>query len=109
MPLDEGWLNQLLAQARTSQAPQSHANGAAAAEPRPYVDWDDALAATTFYGRERETKRVGEWIVDRWGLPAFRYELDQVRDPRAAPRDRRAIADEVTAMARRSASTDRPR
>jgi len=63
VPLDDGWLSPLLAQAPTSWALPSGAPGAAAVEPRPYVDWDDALAATTFYGRQEEIERVSEWIV----------------------------------------------
>src|SRR5262249_12810670 len=31
--------------------------------PSPRVDWDDALAISSFYGRERELAQLTQWVV----------------------------------------------
>ncbi len=71
--LDELWLAELLSQQRPSPpfaAPQpgeqtstrDQAVGQSACGPR--VDWGDALAVPTFYGRERELAQLTEWVLE---------------------------------------------
>src|SRR5258708_1188967 len=59
--LEEAWLTHLLVpqpDEKTGRIPQtSPANG-------PHVDWGDAIAVPTFYGREWELNLLTEWIVE---------------------------------------------
>ncbi len=68
--LDEAWLGTLLPHAEVSPAsePVEETFGAAhaLAPPAgggPRVDWGDALAVTTFYGRVWELNLLSEWVV----------------------------------------------
>ena len=70
--LDELWLAELLSQQRlpppfaTPQPiKQTIARDQAVAQSAggPRVDWGDALAVPTFYGREREMALLTEWVV----------------------------------------------
>jgi WD40 repeat protein/transcriptional regulator with XRE-family HTH domain len=69
VPLDEAWLGALLshAQAPPTSPPGEETPGAAQAltpaVDGPRVDWGDALAVTTFYGREWELNLLSEWLV----------------------------------------------
>ncbi len=66
--LDEAWLGTLLPHAEVSPAsePVEETFGAAhalAAGGGPRVDWGDAPAVTTFYGRVWELNLLSEWVV----------------------------------------------
>ncbi len=70
--LDELWLAELLSQQRpppplaTPQPiKQTIARDQAVAQSAggPRVDWGDALAVPTFYGREREMALLTEWVI----------------------------------------------
>jgi WD40 repeat protein/transcriptional regulator with XRE-family HTH domain len=68
--LDEAWLGTLLPHTEASPAsePDEQASGAAPAPARPAgsgprLDWGDALAVTSFYGREWELDLLSEWVV----------------------------------------------
>jgi WD40 repeat protein/transcriptional regulator with XRE-family HTH domain len=72
--LDEEWLAALLSQQLphlTLVAPlpveQTHGIDHVLAPPAaggPRVDWGDALAVPTFYGRERELAALAQWVVE---------------------------------------------
>jgi WD40 repeat protein/transcriptional regulator with XRE-family HTH domain len=70
--LDEQWLSALLSQRRPPVALMAplpveqtrgtdHMSAPAAGGPR--VEWGDALAVPTFYGRERELAALSQWVV----------------------------------------------
>jgi hypothetical protein len=70
--LDELWLAELLSQQRPSPpfaAPQpieqtiTHNQAVVQSAAGPRVDWGDALAVPTFYGRTRELALLTEWVV----------------------------------------------
>jgi transcriptional regulator with XRE-family HTH domain len=70
--LDELWLAELLSQqhppspfATPQPIKQTIARDQAVAQSAggPRVDWGDALAVPTFYGREREMALLSEWVV----------------------------------------------
>ena len=68
--LDERWLVSLLPQAEVSplSRPVKETSGttpvlAPPARGGPRVDWDDAPAVTTFFGREWELDLLFEWVV----------------------------------------------
>jgi WD40 repeat protein/transcriptional regulator with XRE-family HTH domain len=68
--LDEAWLDGLLPHAEVSPAsePVEETTGAAhaLAPPAgggPRIDWGDALAVTTFYGREWALHLLSQWVV----------------------------------------------
>jgi WD40 repeat protein/transcriptional regulator with XRE-family HTH domain len=69
--LDERWLQQVLSQLAPLPRPvlgtQAHtvnAVRAARAGRGPQVDWGDALAVPTFYGRAAELTLLSRWIVE---------------------------------------------
>ncbi len=70
--LDELWLHGLLGAQRPRLAPvaplsdeQTRATDQAVprSAPGPRVDWGEALAVPSFYGRERELALLSEWVV----------------------------------------------
>src|SRR5258708_7196670 len=70
--LDELWLHGLLGAQRPRLAPvaplsdeQTRATDQAVPRPAPgpRVDWGEALAVPSFYGREREMAQLTEWVV----------------------------------------------
>src|SRR5258706_4147835 len=68
--LDEAWLGTLMPDVDVSPAsqPVEETIGAAQApappaRSGPRLDWGDALAITTFYGREWELDLLSEWVV----------------------------------------------
>ena len=70
MLLDEGWLADLLTQGEVSQAAEpgmETKGGDRTKTPSPVsgpqLDWDDAVAATNFYGREWELDLLAQWVV----------------------------------------------
>src|SRR6516164_3162649 len=69
--LDETWLGELLSDAEASAASQSgeenkEAAHALASPSRdgPRIDWSDALAIPSFYGRRWELDLLSEWVVE---------------------------------------------
>src|SRR5712692_1841942 len=82
--LDEQWLSTLLGRSRPSRelvAPRPSASVpaqpavAARAATGPRVDWGDALAVPTFYGREQELALLSQWVLQErcrvaslWGM-----------------------------------------
>src|SRR5216684_6212687 len=69
--LDEAWLGGLLSHLQAPPASQSGEETAvpahALAAPsrcEPRLDWDDALAATLFYGGQRELDLLSEWVIE---------------------------------------------
>jgi WD40 repeat protein/transcriptional regulator with XRE-family HTH domain len=70
VPLDEAWLGALLSHAEASPALQSDEESAGTSQAlapsagSPHVDWGDALAITTFYGREWELNLLTSWLVE---------------------------------------------
>jgi WD40 repeat protein len=68
--LDESWLGTLLSHTETSLASQSDEKTPGAGQAltpavdEPRVDWGDAPAVTTFYGRAWEQKLLTSWIVE---------------------------------------------
>jgi WD40 repeat protein/transcriptional regulator with XRE-family HTH domain len=69
--LDEAWLGGLLSHIQASPASQpgeeTIVTAHALASPSrgvPRVDWGDALAVTSFYGREWELDLLSEWVVE---------------------------------------------
>jgi hypothetical protein len=85
----------VLAQARSAVADGPPALSSARARP--------AVAST--YG----SGHFGSWFVDAFGLPAFRYEVDQDSDPRARQPElaarRRSIRSATTPSSRRHSAT----
>jgi WD40 repeat protein/transcriptional regulator with XRE-family HTH domain len=70
VPLDEGWLKTLLAawlRQQECQVPlpgvESRAEEPASLAAGPQVDWGEALAIPTLYGREQELEVLFKWIV----------------------------------------------
>ncbi len=68
--LDEAWLGGLLShlQAPPASQPAEETSGAAQAPSPlagggPRLDWGDALAVTSFYGREWELELLSQWVV----------------------------------------------
>jgi WD40 repeat protein/transcriptional regulator with XRE-family HTH domain len=64
--LDEQWLYTLLGQWHIPLHHDTPLQTEVASEqtlPRPRLDWDDALALPTFYGREQEQALLTQWIV----------------------------------------------
>src|SRR2546426_6886352 len=68
--LDEAWLGGLLSHIQAPPASQpgeeTGVTAQALASPSrggPRVDWGDALAVTTFYGRQWELDLLSEWVV----------------------------------------------
>jgi WD40 repeat protein/DNA-binding XRE family transcriptional regulator len=68
--LDETWLTTLLSHAEASlvsQPVEKIIDAVSIFAPpvgeRPYIDWGDALAVTTFYGRQWELNLLTEWII----------------------------------------------
>ncbi|HEV2582651.1 MAG TPA: NB-ARC domain-containing protein, partial [Ktedonobacteraceae bacterium] len=69
--LDEAWLDGLLSHLQAPPASQAGEETAvpahALAAPSrcgPRLDWDDALAETLFYGRQRELDLLSEWVIE---------------------------------------------
>src|SRR2546428_7565617 len=72
--LDEAWLGGLLSHLQAPPASQSAEETSATAPPPealasasrggPRLDWGDALARTSFYGREWELELLSEWVVE---------------------------------------------
>src|SRR6266700_1082503 len=72
--LDEVWLGGLQPRAAASQVSTSREESGVTAPPPdalavpfrsgPRVDWGDALAVTSFYGREWEQDLLSEWVVE---------------------------------------------
>src|SRR6266478_448289 len=69
--LDEVWLGGLLSHIQAPPASQpgeeTGVTAQALASPSrggPRVDWGDALAVTTFYGREWELDLLSQWVVE---------------------------------------------
>src|SRR5438132_5500486 len=72
--LDEAWLGGLLSHLQAPPASQSAEETSATAPPPdalasasrggPRLDWGDALAVTSFYGREWELDLLAEWLVE---------------------------------------------
>lgn len=60
---DETWLAALLPQSEASPFLQPVKDTSAAAALAHRVDWNDAPAVPTFYGREWEMDRVAGWVV----------------------------------------------
>src|SRR5689334_19894136 len=73
-PFDAVWFARSLALHTTAPAPtdreQEHARGAAPPPPakpdtpRTFIDWGEAIAIPTLYGRERERVTLQHWLVD---------------------------------------------
>src|SRR6266498_2609500 len=73
-PFDEVWFARSLALHTTAPAPtdreQEQALGAAPpppakpGTPRTFIDWGEAIAVPTLYGRERELVTLQQWLVD---------------------------------------------
>ncbi len=65
--LDESWLSALLSQ-RRPPLPAEQARGTepllAPAAGGPRVDWGEALAVPTFYGREAELAALCQWVLE---------------------------------------------
>src|SRR5712672_96500 len=71
--LDEAWLGELLSHLQAPPASQSGEETSVTAPPPdalaspsrggPHLDWGDALAVTSFYGREWELELLSEWVV----------------------------------------------
>src|SRR2546430_10029085 len=71
--LDEAWLGGLLSHIQAPPASQPGEETSVTAPPPdalaspskggPRVDWGDALAVTSFYGREWELDLLSEWVV----------------------------------------------
>src|SRR5947209_11332445 len=71
--LDEAWLGGLLSHIQAPPASQPGEETSVTAPPPdalaspskggPRVDWGDALAVTSFYGREWELNLLSEWVV----------------------------------------------
>jgi transcriptional regulator with XRE-family HTH domain len=72
--LDEAWLGGLLSHLQAPPASQSAEETSATAPPPdalasasrggPRLDWGDALAVTSFYGREWELELLSQWVVE---------------------------------------------
>src|SRR5947209_14557893 len=73
--LDEAWLDGLLSHIQAPPASQPAEGTSVTAPPPPdalaspfrggpRVDWGDALAVTSFYGREWERDLLSEWVVE---------------------------------------------
>ena len=72
-PLDERWLSALLAgrphlyivpkPTDVETVPRACPSIMAEAPPPPRVDWGDAIALTTFYGREEEQALLFQWVT----------------------------------------------
>lgn len=87
----------------------SRENGRRATNAPPVEDAHDARDPRGFVPTEEGSGVFGRWIVDEYGLPAYRYEIDQHADARARypnseARDRRDHwhqigNDRVTALA----------
>src|SRR6266545_2554060 len=73
-PFDEVWFARSLALHTTAPAPtdreQEQARGAAPTPPakpdtpRTFIDWGEAIAVPTLYGRESELETLQQWLVD---------------------------------------------
>src|SRR6266545_4317465 len=73
-PFDEVWFARSLALHTTAPAPtdreQEQARGAAPTPPakpdtpRTFIDWGEAIAVPTLYGRESELITLQQWLVD---------------------------------------------
>src|SRR6266496_4069610 len=73
-PFDEVWFARTLALHTTAPAPtdreQEQALGAAPPPPakpdtpRTFIDWGEAIAVPTLYGRESELETLQQWLVD---------------------------------------------
>ena len=64
--LDERWLQELLGTRRPRLelvTPQRYGQVMAQQTPGPRVDWGEALAATSFYGRLEELATLQRWVV----------------------------------------------
>ena len=81
--LDEPWLSSMLEELPpplTLVAPQpTEGSGANAlpvtrSAPRRRVDWDDALAVASFYGRKLEMTTLKQWVVQEQGIRRFLVE-----------------------------------
>src|SRR6266568_4653981 len=70
VPLDDAWLGGLLPEAKAPPASQpieetpGTSQTLAPPEGGPRVDWGDALAVTTFYGRGWELNLLTSWLVE---------------------------------------------
>src|SRR5438309_9855409 len=72
--LDEAWLGGLLSHIQAPPASQPAEETSATAPPPdalaspsrggPRLDWGDALAVTSFYGREWELELLSQWVVE---------------------------------------------
>ncbi len=65
--LDERWLSALLGTGRPRLelvTPQWYEQGKAQPTPGPRVDWCEALAVPSFYGRAEELGTLGRWMVE---------------------------------------------
>ena len=62
-PFDETWLAALIARSEASPFLQSVKETSALASLSHRVDWNDAPAIPTFYGREREMDLLTGWVV----------------------------------------------
>src|SRR5438876_1879820 len=65
--LDEAWLGGLLSHRQAAPASETSAAPHALASPSSgglRVDWGDALAVTSFYGRAWELELLATWVVD---------------------------------------------
>ncbi len=60
---DEAWFAALLPQAEVTPSSQPVKETADAVTPAHRVDWDDAPAVSTFYGREQEMDLLTGWVV----------------------------------------------
>lgn len=61
---DETWLSTLLLPLEVSPSLQPDKETSASAAPAHRVDWPDAPAGSTFYGREREMELLTGWVVE---------------------------------------------
>jgi Glycosyl hydrolase 36 superfamily, catalytic domain/Glycosyltransferase family 36 len=67
--------------------------GAPAAGPAPLSGQRERVDISSRYG----SGVFGRWFVDRFGLPAYRYRIDEERDPRARRPELSEVADPTDA------------
>jgi Glycosyl hydrolase 36 superfamily, catalytic domain/Glycosyltransferase family 36 len=64
-------------------SPQEHDEALAEAGPEAAGEATIRFKPGEVLGDPRDSGIFGHWVSDEFGLPAFRYEIDHLRDPRA--------------------------